>query len=298
MRGAKFFCRESHGADSPSLTLGWIGVVNKGTKHEHMHPSTHLSPRLRQTLLQGGHGMDAPVRAPFSTGAYALDRLLGRGLARGALHEIYALSSADSATAAGFATALAIRAAEGRPILWARQDYADVEAGGLYGPGLAELGLDPGRLILIQARDVVGVLRAGAEGARCGALGAVVIEPWGESKALDLTASRRLVLAAGESGVTLLMVRADATPRPSAAASRWGVRPRLSRALEGGAPGWPAFTLTLLRHRAGLPQQTFDVEWDRDRTVFADLAPLSGPLAAAPARGTLGEAEPALRQAG
>lgn len=268
------------------------------TKHEHMRPTSHLPPHLRQTLWNLDQGFGAATCALRATGAARLDLALGGGLAQGALHEIYAQASLDATAAAGFALALALRAAEGRPILWARQDYAEVEAGGLYGPGLAELGLDPSRLILVQTRDALGVMRAGAEAARCPALGAVVMEPWGEPKALDLTASRRLALAADQSGVTLLMIRAAAAPRPSAAATRWSVRPRLSRPLEADAPGLPAFTLTLLRHRAGLSQQTFDVEWDRDRCAFADLAALSGAVASPLAGGALGEAEPPRRRTG
>lgn len=263
-----------------------------------MHPASHLPAHLRQTLWSLDQGFGAAACALRPTGADRLDQALGGGLAQGALHEVYAQASPDATAAAGFALALALRAAEGRPVLWARQDYAEVEAGGLYGPGLAALGLDPSRLILVRARDALGVLRAGAEGARCPALGAVVMEPWGEAKALDLTASRRLSMAAGQSGVTLLMIRAAAVPRPSAAATRWSVRPRLSWPLEADAPGLPAFALTLLRHRAGLSQQTFDVEWDRDRYAFADLAPLSGAVASPLAGGALDEAEPALRQAG
>lgn len=260
-----------------------------------MHLATHLPPRLRQTLLTP----ERPnTHALFATGADQLDDLLGGGLARGALHEVYAETTPDCATAAGFTLALALRAAGDRAIVWARQDYAGVEAGGLYGPGLAALGFDPARLILVEARDVLGVLRAGAEAARCPAVGAVLMEPWGEARPLDLTASRRLTLAADQSGVTVFLTRAAATPRPSAAASRWSVRPRPSRLMEADAPGWPAFALTLLRHRAGLSRQTFDVEWDGEQRAFADLAPLPGSVAAVPPGGAVDEGPGALRRAG
>ena len=260
-----------------------------------MDLSAHLPPRLRQTFLTRERPDAGRL---FATGAAQLDDLLGGGLARGALHEVYAETPPDSAAATGATLALALRASQGRAIVWARHDYAGVEAGGLYGPGLAALGFDPARLILVKARDILGVLRAGAEAARCPAVGAVLMEPWGEAKALDLTASRRLALAAAQSGVTVFLLRAAATPRPSAAASRWSVRPRLSRPMEADTPGWPAFTLTLLRHRAGLSGQTFDVEWDGDRCAFADLAALSGPVAAVPAGGAVGEGQRALRQIG
>ena len=126
---------------------------------------------------------------------------------------------------AGFAALLALRAAAGKPIAWVRQDYADVEAGALHAPGLAELGLDPDRLILVRARNAADVLRAGAEAVRCPALGAVLMEPWGEPRVLDLTATRRLSLAAAGSGVTLLL---DPHRRPARAERRPDplVRPR------------------------------------------------------------------------
>ena len=114
--------------------------------------------------------------------------------------------------ASGFAAALALRAAETRPILWARQDFLETETGALNACGLAELGVDIERFILIRARDAEGVLRAGEQAARCTALGAVVIQPWGEPKILDFTASRRLSLAAAKSNVPIFMLRAAATP--------------------------------------------------------------------------------------
>ncbi|WP_204272997.1 hypothetical protein, partial [Enterobacter hormaechei] len=58
----------------------------------------------------------------------------------------------------------------------------------------------------------------------CDALGAVVLEVWGEARQLDLVASRKLTLAAQASGVTALMLRIAATPIPSTAETRWIVR--------------------------------------------------------------------------
>ncbi|MDP3254902.1 MAG: hypothetical protein Q8M82_02805, partial [Bosea sp. (in: a-proteobacteria)] len=113
-------------------------------------------------------------------------------------------------------------------------------------------------------------LRAGAEAARCPALGAVLIEPWGEPRRLDLTASRRLALAAEGSGATTLVLRAAVAPQPSAASTRWQVASLPSRALEANAPGAPAFSLRLLRHRGGLGECEWRVEWSRDRQSFQE----------------------------
>lgn len=226
---------------------------------------------LRWKISQLERGSSPVVSDRFSLGLSSLDGALQGGLVRGGLHEIFAASTRDEPSAAGFAIALALRASDKRPIVWVRQDFASIEAGEIYAPGLNELGLSPDRLILVRARDGPAVLRAGEEAARCGPLGAVLIEPWGAPKALDLAASRRLALAAAQSGVSLFMVRAGAAPLPSAATTRWQVSAAPSVELEAEAPGHPAFAITLLRHRAGASGRSWIVEWNRDNRVFKDI---------------------------
>ncbi|CAM5768773.1 ImuA family protein [Bosea minatitlanensis] len=265
---------------------------------------------LRRSLAEAALRTGPAAAGRVGLGAAEIDAALSGGLERSALHEVYAAGTAGLAAATGFALGLALRAARGdaqggvhedaqegaagsgRPILWVRQDFVDAETGRLHAPGLNEFGLDPARLLLVRARDGEGVLRAGAEGARCPALGAVLIEPWGEPRAFDLTASRRLALAAEGSGVTTLLLRVAAAEMPSAARTRWQVRPLASRALEANAPGGPAFGLRLLRQRGGVAEREWRVEWNRDRCAFenrtvfdrsdtsrrTDVPPLSRPL--------------------
>ena len=226
---------------------------------------------LRWKISQLERGSSPVASARFSLGLSSLDGALQGGLVRGGLHEVFAAATRDEPSAAGFAIALALRASDKRPVVWVRQDFAGIEAGEVYAPGLNELGLSPDRLILVRARDGPAVLRAGEEAARCGPLGAVLIEPWGAPRALDLAASRRLALAAAQSGVSLFMVRAGASPIPSAAATRWRVSAAPSVELEANAPGHPAFAITLLRHKAGASGRSWIVEWDRDACVFKDV---------------------------
>lgn len=196
--------------------------------------------------------------------------LAGFSLARGAVHELYAASQADAAALCGLA--LLVSGMEGKeragPLLWVRQAWQDGEAGFPYPPGLAELGANPDRVVLIRARDALSALQAGLEGARHPALGGIIIDMRGEAKAYDLTASRRLALASRASGVPVLVARVAASPLPSAAQTRWRVCAAPSRPLEANAPGPPAFELSLMRVRngqGGLKEGLrYHVEWDRD----------------------------------
>ena len=107
-------------------------------------------------------------------------------------------------------------------------------------------------------------------------VGAVLLSAWGEARAMTLTASRRLSLAAQAGTATLFLARAGAVPAPSAALTRWSVGAAPSTPLEAGAPGRPSFSATLLRHRGGVEPGTWIMEWDRERRAFLERSPVSG----------------------
>lgn len=241
-----------------------------------MNESTSRVAALRRALGR----LAAPVAAAgdaghVAIGSEAIDAALDGGLARGRLHELFALDAADAGAAAGFAAMLALRA--GGDLLWLRQDQAQRQGGRLHAAGLVELGLDPARVVLILLPDPLAVLRAAIEVARCRSIRVAVIEMWHDPRLLDLTASRRLALAAEQSGIMLLLLRVAAEPSPSAADTRWSVRSAESTALAANAPGPPAFMLELLRRRGGGAGGCWRVEWDRDRHCF------TGPDAGRPA---------------
>lgn len=205
------------------------------------------------------------------------------GLARARVHEVYAAEAEDAAAVGGFAMGLAAGlAAKPRPVLWLRSRRAAGLGGVLQAEGWRDLGGWPGKGLVSILPDTMALLRAAVEGLRCPALGAVVVEGWGAMRELDLTASRRLSLAAEKSGVPLLLLRIDAAPVPSAAQTRWQVAAAPSVALPGNAPGHPCFDVTLLRQRGGPSGQNWRLEWDRDRCQFRE-APLSGAVVSVPA---------------
>jgi protein ImuA len=208
------------------------------------------------------------------------DAALQGGLAVGAVHEVFTDAGRQSAAATGFVAGLAGRVASRRPLLWIRQDFCELEAGALSMSGLAELGLDPRCLVTVRAADVDAALRASADALACDALGAVVLEIWGETQKLDLVASRRLTLAAQASGVTALVLRIAATPNPSTAETRWIVRAAHSPpAASWTAWGAPRFDVELVRNRHGLNGRWI-MEWKCDECLFTEPAADSQPLAA------------------
>jgi protein ImuA len=245
---------------------------------ESLNPAASLA-RLRRRVarLEGGR---APVDdARFATGHAGLDGWLGGGLARGRLHEVIAEEGEDAGSLCGFAAMLALRAGEGRPLLWLRTEGAEKKGGRLYATGLGEIGLDRSALLLGLVADDAALLRTASDAARCAGLGALMVECWGDPKVLDLTATRRLMLAAEHSGVTVLLLRVAARESPSVAETRWRVTPAPSVALAAGAPGPPVFEIELLRRRAGPAGRSWRVEWNRERHVFQipdDRTALSG----------------------
>jgi protein ImuA len=210
------------------------------------------------------------------------DATLQGGLAMGAMHEVFA-EGRHSATATGFIAGLIGRVAARRPVVWVRQDFAEIESGALSMSGLAELGLDPRLLVTVRAADVDTALRTAADALACDALGVVVLEVWGQARQLDLVASRKLTLAAQASGVTGLLLRVAAEPLPSSAETRWIVRAAHSPpAVPFGAWGAPVFDAQLVRNRHG-PIGRWIMEWKCDECLFAKSAAHPQPVAAAPA---------------
>jgi protein ImuA len=247
--------------------------------------------RLRQTLA----GID-PSNAPRLTGEERLigitapiNKALGGGLACGALHELApaapmhlgATSGFGLAPAApmhlgatsGFGLAVAARASGGRrQVLWVSTDYAASEGGEPYGPGLDLFGLVSARLLVLRVPKPVDVLWAMEEGLRCRALACVIAELTGEGAVADLTATRRLTLAAREglsarnSGFGLL-IRHRATAMPSAAATRWEIAPAPSQPDAYGGIGRARFELSLCKNRRG-PSGRWIIEWDHHERAF------------------------------
>ena len=148
------------------------------------------------------HRIEPPEGRRCPSGVGSLDAALAGGLRGGCVHEIYAAEIGDAAAAAGFAVTLATgMAGTDRGTMWLRARRAQGPADCVQANGWAELGGAPGLGLLAVLPDRMALLRAAVDALRSPALGAVIVEGWGAMRELDLTASRRLALAAEKSGV-------------------------------------------------------------------------------------------------
>ena len=200
-------------------------------------------------------------------------------LAPAAFQEIVPASAKDRPAAAAFALALLRylqQSAQGDPeekaalpLLWCQSAVEAKDFGRLYPPGLVPWGLLPSRLLLVEAPRSKDILWAMEEGLRSTALAAVVGELGaGGLGTASLTATRRLALAAQQSGCPCLLLRNGETGA-SAARTRWRIAGAPSRPgpLDPRAPGGPSWQAELVRCPQGRPA-AWTLEWSHETDSF------------------------------
>lgn len=209
--------------------------------------------RARIARIERSHDAAAPARS-LPLGIPAIDQALpGGGIALGALHEAASAGADTEHAAAATLFVAGLLARLDGPVLWVLRQ-AD-----LFAPGLAGAGLQPNRVIFVEAGKAV--LAVMEEGLRHAALAAVVGEPAGR---ISLVASRRLHLAAERTGVLVILIRRSASfddpalATPSAAVTRWRIAvlpspPALPEAPETPGLGRARWRLDLTRCRGGEP---------------------------------------------
>jgi protein ImuA len=156
--------------------------------------------------------------------------------------------------------------------VWIQTDFAAAEAGFLYGPGLDLMGLTTERLVVLRVPRPREALWAMEEALKCRAVGAVVAEFAGEEA--DLTAMRRLALAAREGGGLGLILHPDCPSQPSTAMTRWEVASARGARDSFGGLGPTTFALSLVKNRRGRTGQ-WRLSWDHHERAFAAALPLS-----------------------
>jgi protein ImuA len=162
------------------------------------------------------------------------------------LSELFAAHPRDG----GWAGFLLAQLDTSKPLLWVQDRMAILESGRIHPPGLPSQNI-----IHVEARDARDALWAMEEGVRCSALSCVIGELWGNPRALDFTATRRLAVASERSGVPCWLVRLGACANLSGARMRWRIAsmPSLVNPLDRRAPGTPAWDAELFRARGAPP---------------------------------------------
>jgi protein ImuA len=224
---------------------------------------------LRQTVAETSPiGRKIEENQSIVLGIKEVDTALGGGLSRAALHELSPLAPIHRGAAVGFALALAIRAGgPAKSVLWLQTDFLKHETGGFYGPGFGFFGLSTDRLIILRAKRSADVFWAMEEALKCRAVGSVIAEL---SHDPDLTATRRLALAAREGGGNGFLLHLQNSFVPSATATRWEIS-SLPGIRDGfGGLGATAFTAALLKNRRG-PCGRWNIRWDHAH-AFAPAA--------------------------
>jgi protein ImuA len=185
------------------------------------------------------------------------------------LSELFAAHPRDG----GWAGFLLAQIDTSKPLLWVQERMAIVESGRVHPSGLPTQ-----QLIHVETRDAKDALWAMEEGLRCSGLSAVIGEIWGDPKALDFTATRRLAVASERSGVAAFLIRLGGHANLSGARMRWRIAstPSLANELDPKAPGLPAWDAELFRAR-GTPPGRWSIAHDagafhlvaepRDRTL-------------------------------
>jgi protein ImuA len=201
-------------------------------------------------------------------GIPALDSTLGGGLSHRALHEVYPAAPIHFGAASGLALSLAVLA--GKATLWIQSDFAGRETGFPYGPGLDLFGLGCERLLILRVPRAIDALFAMEEALKCRALGGIVTALTDDGSA-DLTATRRLSLAARDGSTLGLLLRHCAPLATSAAATRFEVAAAPSRGDGFGGLGITTFLLSLVKNRRG-PCGRWTISWDHHDHVFLTAA--------------------------
>jgi len=239
-------------------------------------------------------GIDGCISRQFMPLAVdSLDTALSGGLALGRVHMMCGIMQAHGAVS-GFVTALLMRlvahlsavGTSAGPIVWCPASSLG-GAGMLYGHGLAALGLDPARLLIVDTPHPSHRMAALDDIARTDGLTAVVAEYDGMQKSSDywMRLMRRIQLAAESSGVTVFLLGARLAA--NGCETVWHIAPANMapadkmpghilqnmprRSFTSSSQSWsPRWQITLKRARGGYPFQGH-IGWEACSGHFIEL---------------------------
>jgi protein ImuA len=199
----------------------------------------------------------------------------GEGLAAlsASVHLLSAETDAQAATLAGFVAAC-LAQAPARPVVWVTHPRSRIDGGELHGPGLAELGVDPGRLLLVNAHSSGDVFWTLEEALASRAVAAAVGELPAGCRSLGLTSTRRLALRSEKAGVPVYLLTVGSALPATACRTVWRLAARPGRTAAAGRVllGLPSWRAEMLKNKSG---SCTDMTL-RYRPSDRDLSPTAG----------------------
>jgi len=179
----------------------------------------------------------------------------------GSIHEFIGITPEQTAATSGFIGGiLAALMRKGGVCLWISTSNS------LFPPAIKLFGVEPDRIIFIEARRERDILWALEEALKCDRLIAVVAE----LREMDFSQSLRLQLAVEKSRVTGFVLRSNPSRvGNTACAARWQITSLPSEADEGmPGVGLPKWGVQLLKVRSGNPGY-WEVTWSAGRFTDA-----------------------------
>ncbi|MCU0882421.1 MAG: hypothetical protein MUF14_07110 [Hyphomonadaceae bacterium] len=224
------------------------------------------------------------VPACLPLGVAGLDAALGGGIAVNGVTQMMPAGALDEAATLHCALGMAgqlLAHRHGDLVIVA--DGAQIgQWGMIHARGLALLGIDPARVLLVTPRTPADVRACVEEAARSAGIGAVL--GWLSSKSgFELVPARRVQLAAEEAATPVLLACALRTAAFAPARARLSVCPRpgpvpdwvrlLAPDIPLPPPGDPAWTVEIIRARSG-GRGRFALEFDHASYRLRDPAPM------------------------
>jgi protein ImuA len=223
---------------------------------------------MSQSKELSGIWRSSPVNGGGFISLGSPDAVLKGGLSFSELHELTPAGPTHHGAVLGFALALAaLSPPQEGAIVFVQQDFAALEGAALYGLGGAPFGIDPEPFVLVRTATPKDALWAMEEALKTRGIAAVIGELAERGETADLTATRRLSLAAQKGGSLALLLRQYPWGEPSAAATRWQIAGHSGATDEFGGLGATAFSLALTKNRRG-PCGTWVLQWDCNAKRF------------------------------
>jgi protein ImuA len=211
----------------------------------------HLQQQIMQLQKNETHSAEQPLQIGLGM---MEDAFPGKVFTKAAVHELISNSAEEATCTSGFISVILGKLIQNKGYcLW----ISTVPRRSVFPTALKGFGIDPERILFVDAGRTKDTLWAVEEALKCDALVAVV----GEITELSFNDSRRLQLAVEKSHVTGFIHRfRPKTENAVACVSRWKIKPVASMPGEIPGVGFSRWEVELLKVRNGKTGK-WQVEW-------------------------------------